>query len=89
MIKSILTILRYSVVILLGIGFLTALLTFLASLDYTLIAYAMNILTYFNNIRFDTLFNYPNVLLLMGYFLFKEMLMLMIRFIKERVKTNE
>lgn len=89
MIKTILTILRYSVVILLGIGFLTALLTFLSSLDYTLIAYAMNILNYFNNIRFDTLFNYPNVLLLMGYFLFKEMLLLMIRFIKERVKTND
>lgn len=88
MIKTILTFLRYGVLIVGGLVFVIYLLTFLGLLDYTLIAYALQILSNFNVIRLDTLFNYPNVLLLMGYFLFKELLMTMIRYIKGRIAAN-
>lgn len=88
MIKTVLTFLRYGVLIVGGLIFVIYFLTFLGLLDYTLIAYALQILSNFNVIRLDTLFNYPNVLLLMGYFLFKELLMTMIRYIKGRIDAN-
>jgi hypothetical protein len=83
MIRTIWTIFKYSLIIIGGIFFIDYLFAFMSGLDYTLIAYAMNIISKLR-IPITLLFDYPNVLLLFGYLFFLDLITIFLELLKAR-----
>lgn len=85
MIKTILTFIKYGVVIAFGLVFISFALEFLGLLDFTLVAYAVNIITQLD-LPLSTIFDYPNVMLLLGFLVFVNMLLIFLDFIVRKVR---
>lgn len=82
--KLILALFKYSLLAIGGIAFISWFLDYLNLLDFTLIAYAFRIIGEIDT-PLTIIFDYPNVLLLLGFLTFKELLMMFLGFIKSKV----
>ena len=82
--KLILSLFKYSLLAIGGVAFISWFLDYLNLLDFTLIAYAFRIIGEIDT-PLTIIFDYPNVLLLLGFITFKEMLMMFLGFIKSKV----
>jgi len=82
--KLVLTLIKYSLIAIGGIGFIVWFLDYLSVLDFTLIAYAVRIIGDIDT-PLSIIFDYPNVLLILGFITFQEMLLLFLGFIKSKV----
>lgn len=81
--KLILSLFKYSLIAIGGIAFIDWFLGYLGLLDYTLIAYAFTIINELD-IPLDIVFDYPNVLLILGFISFEELLFIFLGFIKRK-----
>jgi len=82
--KLVLTLIKYSLIAIGGTGFIVWFLDYLSVLDFTLIAYAVRIIGTIDT-PLSIIFDYPNVILILGFITFQEMLLLFLGFIKSKV----
>lgn len=84
MIKNILTFIKYGIIVTFGLVFIAYAIDFLGLLDFTLVAYAMSIISQFDT-PLTIIFNYPNVMLILGFIAFTQLIYIFIDLLISKV----